>query len=427
VKRIPAAAAIFALAGALAALSAVPAGPTTDLQRLARLYEDSRYFELRDALAPLRDDPAPDLEFFRGTVDQVFNRLEPAVSRLRRFLAAAEKGPVRMLTKEAGVLLADAYLRLGRYREAAVALRGVLARFGPILDEEERANLEKQAGLLAALAGVPPQKVEIPADTAIRMTDRHFPVQVGRRTFFAGYDTGANLSVLYESMAAELGVPLYGPAIRVQTGTGGWVEGRTGVLAEMRLGPIVFRNVVVLVLPDRFFRSAKARSGVDRRGLLGAPVLEALREFTETAAGEFLVPARPRPREGENMCFSGFMPVIEAVHRGARIRLCLDTGAAATVLYLPFYRRHRGEINARARPREITVGGIGDSRRVTVRVLDEFDFRAGGKDLAMRRVLVQTEATHADTRYFHGTLGNDLLSHCSRMTLNFVSMSFILE
>lgn len=423
-KRIAAAALIFALAGALPAASAEP---VTDLQRLARLYEDSRYFELRDALAPLRDDPTPDLEFFRGTIDQVFNRLELAVYRLRRFLAAAEKGPLRMLTKEAGVLLSDAYRRLGRYREAAAALRGVLGRFGPVLDEEERANLEKQAGLLASLAGVPRQSVEIPADTVIRMTDRQFPVRVGPRTFFAGYDTGASLSVLYESMARELGIPLYGPAIKVQTGTGRWVEGRTGVLPEMRLGPIVFRHVVVLVLPDRFFRSSKARSRVDRRGLLGAPVLEALREFTETAAGEFLVPARPRPRPVENMCFSGLMPVVEAVHRGAPIRLCLDTGAAATVLYLPFYRRHRGEINARARERDITVGGIGDSRTVTVRVLDEFDFRAGGRDLAMRKVMVQTEATHADTRYFHGTLGNDLLSQCSRMTLNFVSMSFILE
>ena len=97
------------------------------------------------------------------------------------------------------------------------------------------------------------------------------------------------------------------------------------------------------------------------------------------------------------------------------------------MLYLPFYNRHRGEINARSRPRETTVGGVGTSRRVTVRVLDEFDLRSGGKDLAMRKVMVQTEETHSDTRYFHGTLGADLLSHCSRMTLNFVSMSFILE
>jgi hypothetical protein len=195
----------------------------------------------------------------------------------------------------------------------------------------------------------------------------------------------------------------------------------------MRLGPIVVRNVVVLVLPDRLFPPERARSGAAGRGLIGAPVLEALGEFTETSAGEFLVPARPARRPLENMCYSGYMPVVEAVHRGSRISLCLDTGAMTSVLYLPFYRRHRGEINARSRERAITVGGVGTSRKIVVRVLDEFDFRTGGKDLALKRVIVQTEGTHPDTRYFHGVLGTDFLALCSRMTLNFHSMTFMLE
>jgi len=424
VKRILAAALVLALTGAPLARSA---RPKSDLQRLARLYEDSRYFELRDALVPLAADPAPDLEFFRGAVDQVFNRLDAAESRLRRFLAAADRGPVRVLNKEAWVLLADAYRRQGRYRDAAAAFRTVCDRFGPILDAEEMTNCANQADLWSSLADVPPLAVEVPEDVSIRMTERRLPVRARSREFFAGYDTGSNVSVLYESLAAELGVPLYGPVTRVQTSTGLWVQSRVGVLAEMRLGPIVVRNVVVLVLPDRFFPPTKSRAGAEERGLVGAPVLEALGEFTETAAGEFLVPARPRPRPLENMCLSGYMPVVEAVHRGNRIRLCLDTGASLTVLYLPFYNRHRGEINARSRARETTVGGVGTSRKIDIRVLDEFDFRAGGKDLALKRVIVQTEGTHPDTRFFHGVLGTDLLRLCSRMTLNFTSMSFVLE
>lgn len=400
---------------------------TTDMQDLARLYEASRYFELRDALAALKEDTSVDLEFFRGAVDQVFNRLDAAVPRLRGFLAAAERGPKRMLAKEAWILLADAFRRLGRYREAAGAFRSVLDRFGPILDDDERASYEDQAGSWSSLAGIPPQSVEFTADSAIRMTNRLFPVAVGRRTFFVGYDTGANLSVLYKFIADELDIAIYGPAIRIQTGTGGWVEGRTGVVPELRLGSLVVRNAVFLVLPDKFFPSAKAPFGVDRRGLLGAPILEAFREFTETAAGELLVPAKPRPRSPQNMCFSGFMPVVEAFHRGSRLGLCLDAGAAATVLFPPFYRRHRGEIDARTGLREARVGGVGRSRTVRVRILDEFAFHAGGRDLALRKVMVQTQATHVDSRSFHGTLGVDILSQCSRMTLNFVSMSFILE
>ncbi len=64
---------------------------------------------------------------------------------------------------------------------------------------------------------------------------------------------------------------------------------------------------------------------------------------------------------------------------------------------------------------------------VPVCVLDEFGFRVGGKDLSLRKIAVHTEVTHTDTRYFHGTLGLDILAQCTRMTFNFESMSFILE
>ncbi len=412
-----------------AAALAIPAQrkSANPLANLARLYESSRYFELRDAVALLENHKAIEMEFFRGAVDEVFNRLDLAVIRLRNYLRSTETFPARMLNKEAWALLADAFRRLGRYREAAEALREILARFGPILDKEERANYENQVALWSALADIPPQEVEVGKDTIIRMTKRRFPVSVGDRTFFVGYDTGANISVLYESIAEELGVADYGPACRIQTGTGEWIQARTGLVPEMRLGPIIIRNAVFLILPDRFFPSAKARFGVDRRGLLGAPVLEAFKEFTETSDGDLIIPASPRPRPLENMCLSGFMPVIDARHRTDRLSLCLDTGSSATYLYPPFLRRYLAEIKDRSNLRPSTLGGVGSSRRVGVHILDWFSFRAGGKELTLRGVAVHSEVTHIDTRYFDGTLGLDILSQCSRMTLNFESMSFILE
>ena len=77
------------LAFSLGAAWAAPAGRQNDIlvQRLARLYEASRYFELRDTLETLKNDPSIDVAFFRGAVDQVFNRLDSAVSRLQDYIA----------------------------------------------------------------------------------------------------------------------------------------------------------------------------------------------------------------------------------------------------------------------------------------------------------------------------------------------------
>ncbi len=397
------------------------------IERLARLYEECRYFELRDALPPPEAEGPVELAFFRGAVDQVFNRLEPAVLRLRDFLEVTRNGPPRMISKEAWVLLADAYRRLGRYREAADACRQALRRFGRLLPGNERDGLLSQADLWSALADIPPQRVEVARDATVRMTNRRFPVRVADRTVLFGYDTGSNMSILFKSVADELGLALYGPPVKVQTGSGGSVDGRIGVVPELGWESIRIWNAVFLILEDDLFPAGSDRADGVRKGLLGMPVLEALGEITETRAGDLIVTARPRPRRAQNMCFSGFMPVVEAIHRGARLRLCLDTGATATSLYPPYYRRFRGEINGRSRLRESVVGGLGDPRTVAVRVLDEFAFRAGGMDFALRRVLVQTQETHADSLRFHGTIGVDLLPRCSRLTMDFASMSFIAE
>jgi hypothetical protein len=397
------------------------------MERISNLYEEGRYFELRDALPAFNDDSSIEVEFYRGAVDQIFNRLDTAVLWLEKYLLDTAAGLAQPRGKDARFLLADAFYRQGNYRKAAEICRKILDRYGSVLDGEEKANCENQAALWTALSGVPPLSVEVHSDTTIRMMDRHFPVRVGNVTVLFGYDTGSNLSVLCRSAADELGLAVHGPPIKVQTGTGERIEGRIGAVPEMRLGSVLVKNVVFLVLPDEAFLSAKVRAGEAPAGLLGMPVLEGFKEFSETRDGDLFIPARPRPRSGQNMGFSGFRPFVNVLYRGERLSLCLDTGAVATVLYPPFFRLYRGEILNRTTPRVTKLDAVGGSCSIPVYVLDEFAFRVGGKSLALRRVAVQTKVSHTCSRYFHGNLGVDILPLGRRMTLNFESMSFVLE
>jgi hypothetical protein len=424
-KILAAALTLFLAAAALAGLGREEA--PDPLEPLVRLYKDCRFFELREAVAKLENNTSVEVEFFRGAVANSFNRLDLAVSGLLRYLDGASADAKRPLAKEAWVLLADCYRRLGQYRKSAGAQRTILKRYGAMLDAPEKANRVNQDVIWSALADVPSQTIEISGDSAIRMERRLLPVRVKDRIIYVAYDTGANLSVLYRSAADDLGLTLYGSSIKIQSATGKWIDSRMTVVPEMRLGEAVIRNAVFLVLPDDYFPPRRACPGVERRGLIGAPILAALKEITVTRDGFFLVPASPRPRPEHNMCFFGFMPVVEVLHRGARFSFCLDTGSSATFLYPPFFRRYRGEIRAHSKPRKTTMGGIGDERPVTIHVLNEFAFKAGGLDLALKRISVHTQVTHSSTELFFGTLGLDILAQCSRMTFNFESMSFILE
>jgi hypothetical protein len=259
------------------------------------------------------------------------------------------------------------------------------------------------------------------------MENRHFPVRIMGRIFYFTYDTGASLSVLYQSAAEELGLALLGQGIKIQSATGKLVDTRLAVVPEMRLGEAVIRNAVFLVLPDASFRLREVRGGIERRGLIGAPVLIALKEITETRDGRLIIPASPKHRPVQNMCFFGTKPIIEAVHRGARLLFFVDTGASTTHLYPGFFCLYRGEIQSRTKSVPVRMSGVGDERMVRMHILDEFAFKAGGRDIALRKVMVHTQVTHSITDIFHGRIGLDVLAHFLRMTFNFESMSFILE
>jgi len=417
---------VVLLAG-LAAFAAGRPGSDHPVSRLLTLYASGRYFELRDTLAGMTGPPFPEIEFFRAAVDNAFNRLDSAVLHIRAYLDGENLKSPRPLTKEAWILLADTYRRSGRYRESAQSQRMILDRFGDTLSPSEKANRENQFTVWTVLSDVPAQSVEFDGASVIRMENRHLPIRVKDKIFYAAADTGCNLSVLYQSLAVELGLNILEPSIKIQSGTGKWIDSRMAVLPEMQLGEVLIRNAVFLVLPDEFFPVHPVAPGFIRRALLGAPILFALKEITETRDGFWFIPASPTPRAEQNMCLFGFLPLVEVAHRGERMPFCLDTGSTATFLHPPYFHRYRAEIRARSRLRRTTIGGVGDERTLKIHFLDVFDFRAAGRSFSFKKVPIHTQVTHSGTEEFFGTLGRDLFTQCSRMTLNFVSMSFILE
>lgn len=395
---------------------------------LERLYRDHRYFELRDALDLVEDPSAPGLDFYRGAVAAVFNRLDSAIDHLRSYLGGGTAaGLAKPLAQEAWALLRDAYRKAGQYGKSAEIKRLILEHYRSARDAGETADREGRSVLWSALADVPPQTIEIFGDSVISMEARHFPVRIGDRTYPFAYDTGAGLSVLCRSAADELGLTLLGQGSRVQAATGKWVDALLTVIPEIRFGEVVVRNAVFLVLPDDSFAVGRTHRGVERRGLIGVPVLSTLREITETRDGRLIIPASPQPRLVQNMCFFGSKLITELVYRGSRLLFFVDTGSSATSLHPPFFRRYRGEFQSRSKPVFITMGGIGGGRKVTAHFLDEFAFRAGGRDFVLKKVRVDTQITHTVTGLFSGTIGRDVLNQCSRMTFNFESMSFVLE
>jgi hypothetical protein len=95
---------------------------------------------------------SPEMEFYRGAVDDFFNRLDSAVAHLWNYLeGGAASGFDLPLAQEAYTLLRDAYGRAGQYRKTAEIRRLVLERYRTGVDAGKETNRSSQSAIWSAL------------------------------------------------------------------------------------------------------------------------------------------------------------------------------------------------------------------------------------------------------------------------------------
>ncbi|HWK89403.1 MAG TPA: pepsin/retropepsin-like aspartic protease family protein, partial [Longimicrobium sp.] len=390
--------------------------------RLAELYERRDCFALRDALAGAPEGGPPALAFYRAAVDVAFNRPEQAIPELRRFIGAG--GADAGLMARAHTLLADAYVRTYRYRDAADTYR--LLAGGTASDSAGRGDAANVLGLWEGLRGAPAQTVA--ADGPVRLAttrDRANLVNVeaeanGQRIPFV-YDTGANLSTVIETTAREMGMRMLDATVMVGTVTGGRTAARVAIAPELRLGDATVRNAAFLVFPDSAL--AFPQIGYQIRGIIGFPVIAAFGASTLARGGGIVLGDTVARDEGPaNLCLDGLTPIIAVAIGGERLHFGMDTGAQSTDLYLAYFRAHRAELESGGAPDSVSFGGAGGMRRGLAYRLQPLDLRVGGRDVRVPSVRVFAERTSEASERLFGNLGQDVFGQFESMTLDFRTM-----
>lgn len=419
--RLAAAAMLLAACGAPAA---GPAPVAVDEARLAELYRTQDCFGLRDALAGYGARRGGALDFYRAAADVAFSRPDAAIPELRRFLRSREASADARRRQTAYELLGDAYVRTGRYREAA-QVYGRLAGEATT-DSAGRDDASNVRGLWAALARTPAQTVQTPGAVRLATTrDRaglvNVPVAANGQTVGFVWDTGANLSTVIESTAREMGFRVLDATVNVGSSTGTMTRARVGIAPELRIGEATVRNAVFLVFPD----SALAFPQIDYqiRGIIGFPVIAGFGATTVVRSGGLVLGDTAGAEEGEqNLCMRGLMPIVAAEHAGERLHFGFDTGAQTTSLYLPFYTARRSMVESARGPSPVQTGGAGGMRTVQAYSFSPLVLTLGGREITVPTVSVFTEKTTDDSERVFGNIGQDVIRQFESMTLDFRRM-----
>lgn len=385
---------------------------SNDDTNLKSLYESHRWFELRDSL---RKGAAP--LFYQGAVACAFNDLRSCERKLARVIKSE---PQPQIAIEAHRVLAAAYFRLGKYREALPHVDAILAV------HPDDSDVKDDRPLLAALRDSADQSVVRRASTTLEMKDA-LPIEINGVQGTYWFDTGADVSALSESDAKRFNLHVLNAQIKEGDVTGAEVDSRVAVADELSIGSFRLSHVAFLVFSDNQPPFNQLPPG--SRGVIGLPVLLALQRFVWRADKKFEIDPKSSSSNlsQPNLCFHehGVLALIQFEDHNLTFRL--DTGATDTDLYPPFAELFPELIHAGSKTDSYKMEGVGGTKNMNAAILESLRMSIGGFPVTLRPANVLLTHTTESSYYLQGNLGMDLLQLAHRTTFDFKRMMLTLE
>ena len=127
-----------------------------------------------------------------------------------------------------------------------------------------------------------------------------------------------------------------------------------------------------------------------------------------------------------NLCFEKAFVVVQAEYQHRNLNFVLDSGAEETFLW-PVFAKEFGSLVTSKEKDLKPVSGVGGTGEFEAVALPELTLRFGSFDAPIRSSHVLLQETQPESRFYHGLLGWNLLRQASRLTLDFKSMTLVLE
>jgi hypothetical protein len=375
------------------------------------LYEQHRWFELRDAVA---GKTAPAL--YLGAVASAFNRPADAERDLNRAIREASTIETANDAREA---LMNLYMRLGRSSDMVRVLDDAFAA------APSRSDLRNARQAFESFRRLPNQSARLGRHQPFRceVTERGIvlPAVINGKAVEWLLDTGFSHAAMSESEARTLGISLQSATARAGDLAGGTAAMRTAVAERVAIGDSELRNVPVLVFPDSQPPFNEHAPG--KRGAIGLPVALALQGIQWKKDGTCQAGANPSgtaPSDG-NLAFDGVTPVIRVQYSGKPLEFVLDTGNQAGTQLWERFARDFPDLTGTGRKGTRVVHQIGGAVEREILTIPELRLRVGGFDSVLRPANIFSKPVGND--FQHGNLGMDVLSQGPEVTIDFRAMS----
>jgi tetratricopeptide (TPR) repeat protein len=409
-----------------AAVNSAPTNNNLDL--------DLKNFRLESIENTLAAMPAsPEKDYFAGVLANRCGRMEESVRLLEKTLpklrsSRPDRAAIALET------LADNYLKLYRYSDAARSYDDLLVHFADEIDKGKLESIKDDYGVIKLLTRYPPQTIAMSAP--IRLQTRRSPIGTIDTDLTVNnvetpwiLDTGASFSVVSASFAKRLGIQ---PSVE-EAHTKGTVNGvsnllHVGILPELDLGGATIRNVVLLILEDK---SLLLNLGPDKsyqiNAILGFPVFQILGSATFKKDGGFEAGSHTAPSASPARVFMNQLkPLVECSVRDRQVLFAFDTGADISTFSTRYFQEFQDQFKGLKKVSS-SYGGAGGVSTTDVFVVPEVGLRIAKAEVNLKQVTVYPSPVGTDLDDVYGNLGRDVVAGFSSFTLDFRHMTFSLE
>lgn len=250
----------------------------------------------------------------------------------------------------------------------------------------------------------------------------HVPVKAGGYDGTAIADTGAQVSVMMQSVAKAAHVKMMGASKEVGSTTA-TVSGQIGLIPEVRLGDAVVKNIPVLVLPDAQLTISDGKKSVSLPFILS---LYALADFGRIAwmdHDRWLALGSAAP-----VSFPGAVPMIwhpagiavPLDGPGGRRAAQFDSGADVSYLYENAVPLVSDAERATIIKTKRKIGGVGGVVTEDIRRFPTVAFTLAGQPLVLKDADIAKEPESGEA----ARLGEDVLQTYSAVVFDFGAMTF---
>lgn len=248
------------------------------------------------------------------------------------------------------------------------------------------------------------------------------PVKAGSYAGPALADTGAQISVMMQSVAKAAHVTILGAARQVDSTTAS-VTGKIGLVPEVKIGDAVVKNIPVLVLPDAQLTVREGKETVSLPFILS---LYALADFGRIAWLDHdkwlaLGSAAPPPFPGAvPMVWSPDGIAVPLEGPGGRRAAQFDSGADVSYLYAsgtPLLSVAERATIVKAKRK---IGGLGAVVVQEVHRVPQADLTLAGQPLVLKNLNITGQSETGEA----ARLGEDVLATYSAVVFDFKTMTF---